>query len=243
MAQDAAQIQFYGDYPISFEECQFHGGSMLSGYPTLILTNCLLERVLVDFEPADTNTTVFINNLIKGGTFIFGPAAQTNSVIQNNLFDGTTIPDGLGAYGITYVGGHNAYVTNNDRLDPAFASDIVLNSSPVYQAGIFGNYYLPTNSSLINAGSTTADKVGLYHFTTQTNQNIEANSQVDIGYHYVAADVYGNPLDTDGDGISDYLEDANGNGIYDAGDLSSWLLSPYNGITGTNGLSVYTPLK
>jgi hypothetical protein len=80
--------------------------------------------------------------------------------------------------------------------------------------------------------------LGLYHFTTQTNQAVEADSIVDIGYHYVATDQYGNPLDTNGNGIPDYLEDANGDGIYDSGDLSDWqnnlslkvlITSPRNG--------------
>jgi len=39
------------------------------------------------------------------------------------------------------------------------------------------------------------------------------------------------------------LEDANGNGIFDAGDLGNWLISPYNGLTSASGLSVFTPLK
>jgi hypothetical protein len=89
----------------------------------------------------------------------------------------------------------------------------------------------------------TADQIGLYHFTTQTNQVKEANSIVDIGYHYVAVDAYGNPIDTDGDGIPDYLEDTNGNGVFDSGDLGDWLVSPYNGLARTNGLQVFTPLK
>jgi hypothetical protein len=36
---------------------------------------------------------------------------------------------------------------------------------------------------------------------------------VDIGYHYVATDTNGIPLDSNGDGIPDYIEDANGNGL------------------------------
>ena len=47
---------------------------------------------------------------------------------------------------------------------------------------------------------------------------MEGTSTVDIGYHYVATDAYGNPLDTDGDGIPDYIEDANGNGTVDSGE-------------------------
>jgi hypothetical protein len=44
----------------------------------------------------------------------------------------------------------------------------------------------------------------------------ETNGRLDIGYHYVAVDAYDNPYDSDGDGIPDYIEDANGNGVYDA---------------------------
>ncbi|MGH7952939.1 MAG: hypothetical protein ACREFE_13630, partial [Limisphaerales bacterium] len=53
-------------------------------------------------------------------------------------------------------------------------------------------------------------------FTTQTNQTIEANSTVDIGYHYVATDQYGNPLETYTNNSPDYLVDANGNGLPDS---------------------------
>ena len=42
---------------------------------------------------------------------------------------------------------------------------------------------------------------------------------MDIGYHYVATDAYGNPLDSNGDGIPDYLEDVNGNGLVDSGEI------------------------
>jgi hypothetical protein len=47
-------------------------------------------------------------------------------------------------------------------------------------------------------------------------------------YHYVATDAYGNPLDSNGDGTPDYLEDANGYGIYDAGDPGDWQNSNLN---------------
>ena len=70
---------------------------------------------------------------------------------------------------------------------------------------------------LVNAGSRTADQAGLYHYTTQTGQTKETNSVVDIGFHYLAVDANGNPIDTDGDGLPDSLEDRNGNGSYDSG--------------------------
>jgi len=52
----------------------------------------------------------------------------------------------------------------------------------------------------------------------------ETNSIVDIGYHYVAVDTNGIPLDSNGDGIPDYLQDANGNGLVDAGE-TNWGLA------------------
>jgi hypothetical protein len=73
--------------------------------------------------------------------------------------------------------------------------------------------------------------VGLYHFTTQTNQAIEANSVVDIGYHYVATDANGNPLDSNGDGIPDYIEDVNGNGISGLGQMP-WGITIENPVNG-----------
>jgi hypothetical protein len=48
----------------------------------------------------------------------------------------------------------------------------------------------------------------------------ETNSVVDIGFHYVATDANGVPLDYDTDGLPDYLEDANGDGSVSSGETS-----------------------
>jgi hypothetical protein len=222
MAQDTYHILAYNSHQVvNFQNCEVYGGQLLYYEATFNLTNCLLARVNADVEPDDSNIPVIRNNLFLGGTFSFYPS-QTNCIVRDNLFDRASIPDGLWGDGVTYAGGNNAYVTNCDTLDPTYPSDVILSNSLAYQTGPLGNYYQPTNSPLINAGSTTADQVGLYHFTTQTNQVKETNSIVDIGYHYVATDAYGNPLDSNGDGIPDYLEDANGDGIYDSGDLNDW---------------------
>jgi hypothetical protein len=61
----------------------------------------------------------------------------------------------------------------------------------------------------------TAAAAGLAHYTTRTDQ-AKDTGQVDIGPHYIAAfqptasSVAA--IDTDGDGIADYLEDASGDG-------------------------------
>jgi|SRR5579862_7790261 len=82
----------------------------------------------------------------------------------------------------------------------------------------------------------------------------------------VATDSNGKPLDADGDGLPDYLEDTNGDGTYNAGDLSNWNssdtdsdgVSDYievvqgrnprvsgttNDVSGLINLRLYTPLK
>jgi hypothetical protein len=64
---------------------------------------------------------------------------------------------------------------------------------------------------------------------------------VSVGYHYVATDASGAPLDYDGDGWPDYFEDQNGNGSVDSGE-TDWQVSE-NGTTGVPGLQVFTPLR
>jgi len=222
MAQDSPHLNIQGFGtgvgPFNFQDCQFHGGIIYGGNPTLNFTNSLFERVYSDIEPGDENIPVFRNNTIFWGVFYYVPWNVDNAVVKDNLFDHPGIGTWFGSDGLSYDGGFNAYVTNCDTLMPISGNDSILNSSPAYQVGPLGNYYLPTNSPLINAGSTTAGQVGLYHFTTQTNQLKDGSSVVDIGYHYVALDTSTNLPDSNGNGIPDYVEDANGNGVGDSGE-------------------------
>jgi hypothetical protein len=136
---------------------------------------------------------------------------------QNNMFYKSSIPDNSTT---NYIRGYNGYyATGGTFLQGTNTTDKFLTNDVGYQTNFLGNYYLPINSPLINAGSTNANLLGLYHYTTTTNQVPETNSVVDIGYHYVATDAYGNPLDTAGYGIPDYLADANGNGVWDPGEV------------------------
>jgi len=215
-----------GSGPFNFQDCEFYGGMILSGGPTLNFTNCLFERVDSDIQPTDSLWSYFRNNLVRAGTFKYGPV---HSTIKDNLFDQPVIPDLIGSRGNTYdgvSGGRNAYITGANRLQPADTAPIVLSASPAYKTGPLGNYYVPdTTTQLINQGSTTADLVGLYHYTTTTNftsgfQNREGGSTLDVGYHYVALGTGNLPIDDDGDGIPSYVEDVNGNGLTDTGERS-----------------------
>ena len=196
---------------VALRDCQFHGGSLVLDYISAAdpaINNCLFDRV--NLVLSATLGTVFSvqNNLFWRGAFNFAPTAN-DSVVQNNLFDQTVIPDNSATYG-TYIGGYNAYVTNCNQLQPASVNDLVLTNPPVYQVGPLGNYYQPSNSRLINAGSTSADQLGLYDYTVVTNligghEIKETNSIVDIGYHYVAVDSNCVPLTTYTNGLPDYL--------------------------------------
>jgi hypothetical protein len=107
------------------------------------------------------------------------------------------------------VSSHIGYY-NSGRLTPTNTSDVILTNS-AFQTGTLGYFYIASNV-LVNAGSRYASNAGLYHYTMLTNNVKEINTTVDIGFHYVATDANGTPLDSDGDGLPDYWEDTNGNG-------------------------------
>ncbi len=224
------------------------------------LTNTLWERGAAQFgDPATSNSvTVHVrNNLFRNFNchFIDGKASWT---VNDNLVD----TSGLDDHGTPLTNAHNAYYAAITNLSGGTSNLTLTNLD--YVAGPLADYYQPTNSNLINAGSTTADLVGLYHFTTTTNQVKETNSVVDIGPHWVALNANGELFDYDGDSVPDYYEDFNGNGSYDSGELN-WqnkhtdgddvedgveLLqgrNPNGGVlTDTNNtlnLRVFTPLK
>ena len=221
-------------------------GSMGWYWAYYSLTNCLFDRSF--FGIGGGNVAIFSmrNCTMHGGTLSLSKYGQTWPVwIENCAFDGATLSvddNSGGNTNITYCD-FNAFLTNGNRLPMHGLHDITNVLSFNWQSSYLGDYYLPTDSALIDKGSLTADQLGLYHFTTQTSQEKETNSVVDIGYHYVATDSSGNPIDTDGDGVPDYLEDTNGNGVFDAGDLSDWLLNAYNGLSAAFRLQVFTPLK
>ena len=146
--------------------------------------------------------------------------------INDNLFDNATVTfSGDGNYASYIAKSNNAYINTTMPSQLIGTGDVSLTVLS-YATGPLGPWYIGSSTpTLINVGSRTADQVGLYHYTVMTNQVKETNSVVDIGYHYVAVDQYGNPIDSNEDGIPDYLEDANGNGLVDSGE-TPWLPPP-----------------
>ena len=208
---------------IHANDCEFSTTGIGGYFMSLYLTNCLFLRAPATVVNDHISCALTMVNCTQyGGADHIEHWSDPYPVhIENCAFDDTDLSDmddpSGGNTNITYCD-FNAFLTNANRLVILGVHDVTNLISFNWQSSWFGNYYQPTNSPLINKGSVTADQVGLYHFTTQTNQVPETNSIVDIGYHYVATDTNGIPLDSNGDGIPDYLEDANGNGLDDPGE-------------------------
>ena len=246
----AQEASFFRDKPAygawGFFNCEFYDGNIAAySIPTAYFTNCLFHRDFLAYWDNDYSISFsFVNCTFYDGCLAMarssGQSGDSTSfwLTENTAFDGTTFSWSDNFNGATNhtLFNYNAYNTNNLSwvtypypYPPAYGmletngSQDVLVTNYNWQTSWFGNFYLPPDSPLLNAGSTYANLLGLYHFTTQTNIDLpydpEGNSTVDIGYHYVATDAYGNPLDSNSDGIPDYIEDANGNGTADSGEI------------------------
>ena len=166
-----------------------------------------------------TNTPIDVrNNLFRNSALHF-VGGKINWTVCDNLFDTCTVND----HNNPVQHAFNAYYQTTNLFTTNSEAGMQVLTNLVYDPGPLGAYYQPTTSTLTNAGSTNAASVGFYHFTTQTNQVKEANSQVDIGLHYLAVTNIGGvwlPIDTDNDGLPDYVEDHDGNGVKDVGETA-----------------------
>jgi hypothetical protein len=238
------QGNFFRDSPdygaADFSDSEFYGGGIGSFEPPMYFTNCLFFRVNTAFwDTHNTASFTFQNCTFYNGCLVMARTGGTPYwMIENTTFDGTAIYTQYNTDGTNYLlFNYNAYDTGNtnwnvqnfgftatNTLTVVGTNDLfVTNGSDGYdwESSWFGNFYLPTNSPLLNKGSTNANLLGLYHFTITTNQVIEGTNIVSIGYHYVATTgTNGLPLDSNGDGVPDYIEDANGNGLVDSGEIN-----------------------
>lgn len=215
------------------QDCEFWGGANEYGGTTntvATLMNNLFARSTLTATAVSNSFFYLTNNLFWGASsVIIAPRNTPGWSAFNNAFDSCgTVGSGIG-HGIT--NGYNAYLNCTNYLKPTNSTDLFLTNTLAYQTSWFGTFYQPTNSPLIHMGNTNANLLGLYHYTVTTDQAVEGANIVSIGYHYVATDTNGVPLDSNGDGIPDYIEDANGNGLVDSGEIG-W------NITGDLGLTV-----
>jgi hypothetical protein len=241
---------------LSFQHCQIRGATLglwpsTSSTVTATLLNNRLERSSLSFAHSyySQNTPFYVslyNNLFRNGFLYLNYDSGTYNpywYVRDNLFDGTSQYLSGNAWGTYIQRGYNGFISGTTNSLGGSNNKTGLTAD--YQTGPLGPFYYPASGAnltqLINAGSRTASSAGLYHFTTTTNQFKEATSTVDIGYHYVAVDGNGFPVDTDGDGLPDYFEDRNGNGTFNTGE-TDWQTSE-NGTTGIPGLQIHPPLE
>lgn len=169
------------------------------------------------------------NNLLLLGTMQFYMNDYHGSHYTWNISDNLFVQS---SDSFTFGPPAGATISNNGYYQASILGDGESNYKTLtnidFQVGPLGPYYYPTNggnlSLLLNTGTGTASSLGLYHYTVTTNEIPEGTNVVSIGYHYVATDTNGVPLDTNGDGIPDYIEDANGNGLVDSGEIG-WNLT------------------
>ena len=205
---------------IVFRDCQFTGGKIRSAGVQVAFTNCLFNRVdsHCDEYPYYL-TNRWYNNTLYGGRLGFYNTVCGPWEIFNNLFynttDLTTDCGGLQQ-------GWNAYLPGASIINYTDTNNGIV-TNIVFQTGPLGDFYLTNTSPLINRGKTNANLYGLSWHTITKDQRLETNSTIDIGFHYIglaSTNWDAPPLDRDGDGLADYQEDANGNGVQDVGETS-----------------------
>ena len=219
-----------------FADISTAGGPAFSGgwVNGLNLAHSTLLAARLNHDTGGPNSHAFTNSIIERCSFNYGLCGGPGYGMKfaNNLFLNSSFAAGYYCYeGFTSgLSAHNNLFSGSSfsyHSLPGFEPQISHNgyhnstvpipgASPVtittldFQTGPLGPYYYPTAGgnlfALVNAGSTTADMLGLCPFTTKTDQTREGTSQVDIGFHYVALNPQGNPQDDNSNGIPDYDE-------------------------------------
>ena len=244
------QVPYWTYSSLTIQDCQFGSGRVqFDGYSNTVVTvnNSLFDQAWVDLGfLGDALQLSAYNSGFVECTICEETATTNRFLLRDNVFDTCYIEQ----MDDSVSGNNNAYITNNfpwrtnfvttATFTPPGANDIVL-AGFTYTNSTLGGYY-QYSPNLLGKGSRSAAAAGLYHYTVLANQTKEANNAaVALGFHYVATDSQGVPLDYDGDGFPDYAEDRNGNGSVDSGE-TNWQLSN-SGLSGSAGLQVFTPLK
>jgi hypothetical protein len=210
---------------LAMSDCQMRGGAISTWFEgpnerRIGMTNNIFEHVRISI---DTSVPLFVhiyNNLFRNGSLNFYNG-NFGWRVHDNLFD--TVALSVNSHPV--ASSHNGYHQTTPLPSSSGNTDILLPNPIDYRVGPLGRFYLPSGSTpLLNGGSRVAATAGLFHHTTQVNQTKEgaktAGTKVDVGFHYIALTVDNQPVDTDADLLPDYLEDTNGNGEPDLGELS-----------------------
>lgn len=229
------QAEQYSYSSLAVRDCQFWNGSA-GAWPAaqnmtsqITMANNLFWRLLINFYDGGTSLLYgqFRNNTVFGGSYSEQTSLSGQWQVRDNLFHNWDWMDMTADHAFNAYVGNACVGTNQVFFVDLTANDVALTNAAAatnftFASGPLGDFY-QGSTNLVDRGSLAdAGLAGLYHHTTRTNQTKEANTRLDIGFHYVACDASGLPLDSDGDGLPDYLEDANGNGSYDAADFSNW---------------------
>jgi len=156
--------------------CEFYGGGIFSAWSAGYYTNTLFFRCNPGITSWQGGSSCAFQNCLYWNSGLYlnrssGNAHYATWLIQDTAFDGSnyyiSISDGLSGNPAYTFFDHNAYLQGGNQTVPAGQHDLSV-TNYYWQAGPLGSFYQLTNSPLINADTnTTADQVGLYHFTGQ----------------------------------------------------------------------------
>ena len=202
--------------------------------PVLTLWNNVLERSSLSLFNGYANTVNSPLQLTLYNSSFWGSALNLTYndnqalyhppwTIQDNLFDSAAISfAGNGSYLSLVSRSYNGFFATPGSTQLGGTGNVNLTALTYATGPNSWPWYIGSSTpSLQNVDtSRTAATAGLYHYTTFTNQIKEQASAVDLGFHYVALNGNSLPVDTDGDGVPDYIEDSNGNGFSDENEQS-----------------------
>jgi hypothetical protein len=177
-------------------------------YQSSGFSNNLFRSVTFQIECTSPASVSAYNNTFKDGAVSLS-GAHTGWRVKFNIFDHAIVSGDTSQSSAN----ENAYVGLTHALNEDGYVEL---QTLAYAPGPLGRFYLAGNT-LQNLGSANASALGLYHFTTRTNQAKEGASSIDYGFHYAAVTLLPDgameAVDTDLDGIADYAEDLNGDGL------------------------------
>ncbi|HVR37038.1 MAG TPA: LamG-like jellyroll fold domain-containing protein, partial [Methylomirabilota bacterium] len=153
--------------------------------PMLVgMTNNLFHGCGLSFSQYYTSglDADFYNNLFVRGSvsLLASQPAYFTWTVKDNVFDNSSVTDN--SYSVQ--NSHNGYVNTSVGLSGG-SSNVEVPTFD-YGEGPLGRFY-QVSTNFTDKGSQSASAAGLYHHTTRLSQVKEDTSQVDIGYHFMAA--------------------------------------------------------